>query len=78
LIAVIYGSTCCLGGQTDEYRNWLFSISNNGSSFPTWEDMKPKYLQFLEKFKQEKPEYNFPTDNKLIPTTLFKPIEGCE
>jgi hypothetical protein len=77
LVAVRYNQVCCLGGQTNEYTNWLLLLTANGSKFPNWQDMQQKYFYFLEIFKLEKPEYNFPTDNTLLPITLFKPLSNC-
>jgi hypothetical protein len=74
LIALLYDGTCCLGGQSNEYLQWLFSITNDGQTAPTWNEIQPYYYYFLELFKQEKPAYNFPTNLELPPNTLFLPF----
>ena len=60
-----------LGSNTDEYLTWLKNVTSDHTKYPKWDDLKAEYYNRVEKFRQEKPDYNFPVDRTLQPKTFL-------
>ncbi len=70
---------CCknFDNQTQaEYLLWIESLSDGFTKMPDWQQLSGKYFYFLQKFIPEKPAYNFPIDNSLLPLALLN-LNNC-
>ncbi|MEL6557301.1 MAG: hypothetical protein AAFQ94_03905 [Bacteroidota bacterium] len=76
-----HGGVCCETFKRSdmflEYFLWLTDITDDFTTFPTWDDMKDKYFYFVDQFKIDQPAYDFPTDPNLKPNALFNALNNC-
>jgi len=84
IICVLSGGLCPKYGATQnngsDYLTWIFEITNNASTFPTYTDLLVKYpnagnknyWDFLNDFANDssRPQYNIPIDYNLLPYAL--------
>ena len=60
-----------------EFTIWLYEITNNGTTFPDFNNIQQDYFQWLEKFKSVNPRYNRPTNPNLMPNAAFSVATSC-
>lgn len=65
-------TTQYLGNNSDEYDAWLDSITENGTTFPDWSKISDRYYEFLEKFIDFNPEYDYEIDYSMKPDTMLE------
>ncbi|MDQ6482640.1 hypothetical protein, partial [Dyadobacter sp. LHD-138] len=62
---------CCRASSTPEYFNWLLDMTTQGTKWPTWEQLQPKYYYFMEQFRNTWPQYSSPIVYNLQPTAML-------
>jgi hypothetical protein len=67
-----------------EYNMWIENITQEGTVFPSYDEIKNQYWYFLQDFQQKigLPYYNMPINNNLNPNALHDisahyPVGGC-
>ncbi len=78
---LVYGEfQCCMVFSNSdvftEYFIWLTEVTNDFSSLPNWDDISDNYFYYLDEFKKDKPDYDYPTDYTLQPGALLN-LENC-
>ncbi|MGB3465825.1 MAG: hypothetical protein WBA74_11165 [Cyclobacteriaceae bacterium] len=60
-----------LGSSSEDYISWIGNITEGHTTYPTWNEMKSRYYEFLEEFSNEKTAYGTAIDLKDQPISLF-------